>query len=122
MKRLTFILLALTLRSVSAGGLAPKQSPDDWSGAQRHVLMVGMVPGIVTDWAIPTAHPLVKFGVCSIPGLIHEFDGNIPGNRWSRNDLIFNSLGCIAGLSLSSEIRLRVAPRWIGITYSMELP
>ena len=97
-----------------AGGLAPKQTPDTNDGTKRHTA-VFVLGGAALDITIPKAPLWAKWGLCQVPGLYHEFDGNTPGNRWSRHDLLINAAACLTGIALTSTVRVHVAPQWVGI-------
>ena len=122
LKIIAFAILALSLSNTSAGPFAPKQSPDDWSDAPQHFLIVGMIPGIIVGTVVPDLHPAWQFVGCSIPGLFHEF---VPmsGNTWSSRDIFVNSIGCGVGLWASSgfSVGTTTAGGFL-ITYSVRLP
>jgi hypothetical protein len=117
------IALALASMGASAGDWhAPKQSPDNFSDWDKHFVFVGFLPGLIVGTAKPDWHPATQFAVCSIPGLIHEFEPS-KGNVWSGRDLLVNSIGCGLGLWASTGFRVGTTPTGgVRVTYSVALP
>jgi hypothetical protein len=105
-----FVALTLALASLGAqaGPFAPKQSPDDWSDAPQHFVIVGMIPGIIVGTAWPDMHWAKQGALCMVPGLIHEFEPFTKGNVWSGRDILVNGLGC--GFGLWSSTGFSVIP------------
>jgi hypothetical protein len=93
---LTACVLVLMCFAATAGGLAPKQSPDDWSNLEYHA-GGNFVIGILVSTAKPEWSALKQWGVCQIPGALHEL---VPsrGNYRSNRDLIANAAGCGLGV------------------------
>jgi hypothetical protein len=121
LKIIAFAILALiSLSNTSAGPFAPAQNPDNWSDAPQHFLIVGLVPGLIVGSVWPDLHPAAQFGMCSVPGLFHEFEPS-SGNTWSRRDLLVNSLGCGVGLWATHGFRIGATPGGVQLTYSVRI-
>jgi hypothetical protein len=121
-KTMAMLILCLFMHPAIAGPFAPKQSPDDWSEAPQHFLIVGMVPGIVVGTAWPDMHPAKQFALCSLPGLFHEFEPFTRGNVWSPRDILVNSLGCGFGLWASTGFAIGARNGGVQLTYSVRFP
>ena len=120
----TLLCAALALASLGAhaGGLAPKQNPDNFSEWEQHFTLVGMVPGIIVGTAWPDMHWAKQGALCMVPGLFHEFEPFTKGNVWSGRDILVNGLGCGFGLWASTGFAIGARDGAVQITYSMSLP
>lgn len=115
--KLAALALALSCTGAQAGDWhAPKQSPDDFSNAGFHLVLVGFIPGLIVGTAGKDLHPVSQFAVCSIPGVVHEFTPS-KGNTWSGRDLLMNSLGCGLGLWAATGYRITPTSGGAMVTY-----
>lgn len=122
LKLIGFALLAVLMNTCShAGGLAPKQNPDNFSSWDKH-LFVGALPGLAVGTIWPEMHLAKQFAMCSVPGLIHEFNP-APGNVWSPRDILVNSIGCGAGLFVAGYgVRWFVSPQYRTVGFTLSIP
>jgi hypothetical protein len=115
-KHLASILLACAFSAHA--GLAPKQTPDNFSRAPEHFFLVGFVPGIVVGTAWPEVRPGYQFAICSIPGLVHELAPS-KGNYRSNRDILVNSIGCGMGLWAATGFSVGASSSSVRVSYSV---